>query len=328
MTNYFFGRLLPNTEGELRLHILFTDNFDSAHNWSRHEPPIQHSVQDLVESVNQLDTTDVTTMVLDIDHSFNCNCADDSGERISSLNLVDEFFNALPAMKPLNLFNLELQMDDRVGLTSADAFRITQKVAEFRSQLSSPFPSLKILGQSASYNFLMVDISRLTTLTQLTLNLVEVDGHTLTFRFLPEATNLRHLRLKDVVITHFNRRNLFSPALAFYHWLSNESSIFVTTELHLENRNHLVRRGVHNFQFDADWVRNKHQIARAHEDVMQQTGLRRLVKMVENLSRCNETFQVQANKTRAAYYLLRQHYAIPLVSRFMNVKAADNHSRA
>ena len=90
--------------------------------------------------MDKLDTSDVLTMVLDIDHSFESGGAEN--ERDAALNLMDDLFVGLTAMKPSNLLTLKLRLDDRMGLTSTDVHTINQKVATFRAAQDPPFPSL------------------------------------------------------------------------------------------------------------------------------------------------------------------------------------------
>ena len=312
MAHYLFARLLPDNQGNMELYVIVTDDFESAHNWPRPLPSIHGSVEELVKAAKKLDTSNVVSMVLDINHSFGFDGADN--ERDAALNLMNDLFVGLTAMKPSNLLTLKLRLDDRMGLTSTDVHTINQKVAIFRAAQDPPFPSLSIIGQSHMYRvrFFTINISQFTSLSRLSLEFVEVDGYQL-LTYLSEATDLEYLKLKDVVITGFNNKNPLSPLFSFYHWLSNDESHFVTTEFCLENSEDLVKHGVHNFGIDSDWVRNKHHIARAHQDLPKETGQIRLLKIVNNLSVCNDVFNVDKNKTRAIYSLLRKHYLGDLV---------------
>ena len=317
MTNYFFTRLSWNIRGQLQLYLKFTSDYDVSRIYDPSGHSIHDCVQELADAVNALDTKNVTVLVLDIDHCFDY-LHEDESERIASLNVLDEFFVAVGTMRLTNLNALELRIDDRVGLTSIDACRLSQKIATFRNEQHPPFPSVSIVGRSHSVfiHFLKIDVSQLTTLTHLSLNFVEVDGLQL-WNLVMQARDLEFLRLQNIVMSGFNAENDSSPLLSFCDWLSNDESLFVCTKLNFQNQQELVQHGVHNFQFDSDWVRNKHLIGRAHKRLLKETGKTRLVNMVNILSKCNAAFNAENNKVRAAYSLLREHYVLELVNAFL-----------
>ena len=232
MTNYFFARLLDDDNGRgLHLHVKFTDDCTSAMSCNP-EAGIQHSVQELVDAVKNLDTTDVTLMALDIDHSFNCHDGDDSVPRQKSLVVMDEFFVALHFITPDHLQTLKLLMDDSQGLSSTDAFTISQKVGSFFNVQLRPFPNLTIIGQSHTEDvrFFKVELSKLTALTHLVLDFVKVDGSELQ-TLIAQAKHLKSLILREVIITNFKSQYSPSDLFSSHSTMPDKVSLCVSTKL-------------------------------------------------------------------------------------------------
>ena len=235
MQNYFLTRLLINGNhgdgGFLQIYI--TDDSTCAINMGNPQPSISHSVPQLVQSVKDFDTSEVTFMLLDIDHSFNCHEDNDSNERSDSVALMTEFFAALPSIKPAKLQTLEVRIDDRQGLSSTDALTINHNVADFQSAQSPPLPHLSIIGQShrEHVRFFNVDLSKLSSLTRLTLNFVKIEGSCLQ-TFIDQATDLKCLKLEEVLVEKFNSPCTVLELFCNHRKLAQPSSLLVTTELH------------------------------------------------------------------------------------------------
>ena len=238
MQNYFLTRLLINGNhgdgGFLQIYI--TDDSTCAINMGNPQPSISHSVPQLVQSVKDFDTSEVTFMLLDIDHSFNCHDDNDSNERSDSVALMTEFFAALSSIKPAKLQTLEVRIDDRQGLSSTDALLDHQSQCcrfSIYSTQSPPLPHLSIIGQShrEHVRFFNVDLSKLSSLTRLTLNFVKIEGSCLQ-TFIDQATDLKCLKLEEVLVEKFNSPCTVLELFCNHRKLAQPSSLLVTTELH------------------------------------------------------------------------------------------------